>query len=271
MCRVLEVAASGYYRFREKIESEREKQNRQLKEKIKQIHLASRSNYGSPKIYQKLRQDGEVVNHKRVERLMKEEGIRAKRVRKFKATTNSGHKLPVAENVLNREFTVDAPNKAWAGDITYIWTDEGWLYLAVFLDLYSRMVVGWSMSERMKTELVVDALLMGYNRRAGNLMPLIHSDRGSQYAAVDFTDKLDILGFKQSMSRKGNCWDNAVAESFFSALKLELVHHERFRTRQEAIDKIFDYIEVFYNRQRVHSTNNYLSPMEYEERFSRAA
>jgi putative transposase len=271
MCRVLEVSESGYYGYRTRTESEREIENQRLTEKILHIHKVSRSNYGSRRVYQELRKQGEVVNHKRIERLMKVEGICAKRARKFKATTDSRHDLPVAQNLLRREFTVDAPDKVWVGDITYIWTEEGWLYLSVFIDLYSRMVVGWSMSSRMTSQLVTDALMMGYYRRTGRITPLVHSDRGSQYASADFTDKLRILGFGQSMSRKGNCWDNAVSESFFSSLKLELVHHERFQTRREAQAAIFDYIEVFFNRQRLHSSNGYLSPVEFEELHQPAA
>ena len=240
-------------------------------QEIRQVHEQSRRNYGSPKVCQTLRANGEACNHKRVERLMRENGIRAKRARKFKATTNSKHNQPVAENVLARQFTVEEPNKVWCGDITYIWTDEGWVYLAVFLDLYSRLVVGWSMSERMTSDLVVDALMMGMGRRGRAVNPLIHSDRGRQYASTIFRERLAAWECLQSMSRKGNCWDNAVSESFFSGLKLELVHHERFRTRQEAIDKTFDYIEVFYNRQRIHAAVGYKTPAEYEEQNNRAA
>lgn len=201
---------------------------------------------------------------------MRENSIRAKRVKKFKVTTNSRHNEPVADNVLARAFRVSKPDLVWVSDVTYIWTDEGWLYLAIFLDLFSRMIVGWSMSERMTSELVVDAFLMGQQRRGG-VCPMIHSDRGSQYASTAFRERLEAWKCQQSMSRKGNCWDNAVAESFFSALKLELVQEKRFNKRQEAVDEVFDYIEVFYNRSRIHSANEYLSPVEYEERFKPAA
>jgi transposase InsO family protein len=234
------------------------------------IHKESRNQYGSPKVYRHLRKLGEACNHKRVERLMREGGIRAKRVKKFKVTTNSRHSEPVAENVLDRAFTVSEPNKVWVSDITYLWTAEGWLYLAIFLDLFSRMVVGWSMSERMTSELVVSAFEMGQKRRGG-VSPMIHSDRGGQYASASFREELAAQGCPQSMSRRGNCWDNAVAESFFSALKLELVEGERFDSRCEAKGKVFDYIEVFYNRSRIHSATGYLSPAEYEEKFKRAA
>lgn len=240
-------------------------------DKIRILHQESRNHYGSPKIYRSLRQSGESCNHKRVERLMRKNGLAAKRVKKFKLTTNSDHLEPVADNLLDRQFKVEQPDKVWVSDITYVWTDEGWLYLAVFLDLYSRMVVGWSMSERMSAELVVAAFEMGQGRRATRVSPLVHSDRGSQYASAVFRQQLAAYGCSQSMSRRGNCWDNAVAESFFGALKLELVYAERFRRRQEARDRIFEYIEVFYNRCRMHSAANDLSPAEYEEKFNPAA
>jgi transposase InsO family protein len=201
---------------------------------------------------------------------MRNNGIRAKRVKKFKVTTNSRHSEPVADNILARGFKVCEPDKVWVSDITYVWTDEGWLYLAVFLDLFSRMIVGWSMSEKMSSELILDAFEMGQGRRGG-VRPLVHSDRGSQYASSRFREELAANSCQQSMSRRGNCWDNAVAESFFGALKLELVHNERYRKRQEAHDSIFEYIEVFYNRIRIHSAVDYLTPAEYEEKFKLAA
>ena len=270
MCRVLEVSASGYYRWVGRADSNRAADNERLLNMIRAIHKESRNQYGSPKVYRHLRKLGEAYNHKRVERLMREGGIRAKRVKKFKVTTNSRHSQPVAENILDRAFTVSEPNKVWVSDITYLWTAEGWLYLAIFLDLFSRMVVGWSMSERMTSELVVSAFEMGQKRRGG-VSPLVHSDRGSQYASSSFREELAQQGCPQSMSRRGNCWDNGVAESFFSALKLELVEGERFESRGEAKGKVFDYIEVFYNRSRIHSATGYLSPAEYEEKFKRAA
>lgn len=270
MCRILEVSASGYYRWRSRASSNRKRDNERLLIKILSIHKESRQNYGSPKVYRRLRQQGEECNHKRVERLMRESEIRAKRMKKFKVTTNSRHNEPIAENVLNRGFKVREPDKAWVSDITYVWTAEGWLYLAIFLDLFSRMVVGWSMSERITSELVVSAFEMGQKRRGG-VSPLIHSDRGSQYSSSIFREKLAAQGCGQSMSRKGNCWDNAVAESFFSALKLELVANERFKNRQQARDQIFEYIELYYNRSRIHSAADYLSPAEYEEKYKQAA
>ncbi len=267
MCRALEVGASGYYAWRGHKASARAAENERLVEKIKSAHAASRCTYGSPKIYRRLRRDGERVNHKRVERLMRESGLRAKRVEKFVRTTDSRHSLPVAENVLARRFQVERPDEVWTSDITYIRTDEGWLYLVVFLDLYSRLVVGWAVSQSLEAGFVEQAFLQGQARRAIAVSPLVHSDRGSQYASAAFTERLAAWGCSQSMSRKGNCWDNAVTESFFSLLKNELIHHERFRTRQEAKDKLFDYIEVFYNRMRIHSAIEYFAPAEYEARY----
>ena len=270
MCRVLGVGASGYYGWRSRKPSDRTTQNGCLLTKIKAVHLASRELYGSPKIYQSLRRDGEAVNHKRVEKLMKTHSIRAKRVKKFRTTTNSRHSLAVAENVLESNFTVKRPNEVWTTDITYLWTDEGWLYLTVFLDLYSRLVVGWAISESLSTTMVERAFVQAQHRRGVAVSPLVHSDRGCQFASATFKERLAAWGCCQSMSRKGNCWDNAVTESFFGILKTELVHHERFRTRQEARDKLFDYIEVFYNRMRIHSTIDYFAPAEYEARYYQA-
>jgi len=198
---------------------------------------------------------------------MREMELKAKRVKKFRTTTDSRHSLPIAENMLARNFSVGRPDEVWTSDITYIWTDEGWLYLVVFLDLYSRLVVGWTVSERMTSELVEAAFLQAQARRSNAVSPLVHSDRGSQYASTTFKERLAVWGCSQSMSRKGNCWDNAVTESFFGILKNELVHHERFKTRQEAKDKLFDYIEVFYNRMRIHSASEYFAPAEYEARY----
>jgi putative transposase len=276
MCQLLDVSRSGYYRWLKKqssLASDRDKENQRLLERIRTLHEESRGVYGSPKVQRRLRQEGIEVNHKRVERLMREEGLRAKRSgRKYRPqTTDSRHSLPVAENRLSREFKAGRPDQKWVSDITYIWTDEGWLYLAVFLDLYSRMVVGWATADRVTAELVERAFLQGQRRRGRAVTPLVHSDRGSQYASAAFRQKLSAWECQQSMSRKANCWDNAVAESFFSVLKEELIHHERFATRQEAKDKLFDYIEVFYNRQRIHSAAEYLSPAEYEARFKQAA
>jgi putative transposase len=267
MCRALEVSPAGYYRWRARKPSQRAEENGRLAEKIKAAHAASRGIYGSPKIYRCLRREGERVNHKRVERLMKEEGLKAKRGKKVRRTTDSRHSLPVAENVLSRGFKTARPDEVWTTDITYVWTVEGWLYLVVFLDLYSRLVVGRAVSESLEAGFVERAFLQGQSRRGLAVSPLIHSDRGSQYASASFRERLSAWGCRQSMSRRGNCWDNAVTESFFGNLKSEMVHHERFATRQEAKDKIFDYIEVFYNRSRIHSASEYFAPAEYEPRY----
>jgi putative transposase len=264
MCRVLEVRPAGYYAWRGRKPSQRAKENERLAEQIKAAHVESRSIYGSPKIYRKLRREGYQVNHKRVERLMKEQGIKAKRVKKSRRTTDSRHSLAVADNVLARDFKAARPDEVWTSDITYVWTREGWLYLVVFLDLYSRLVVGWAISESLEAGFVDRAFLQGQSRRGLAASPLVHSDRGSQYASDSFRERLAAWGCRQSMSRKGNCWDNAVTESFFGNLKSEMVHHERFQTRQEAKDKLFDYIEVFYNRSRIHSASGYFAPAEYE-------
>jgi len=265
MCRVLRASHSGYYQWRKGGVTQRTVRHAQLLDLIKKIFDDSRGNYGSPRILKELRKAGIVDNHKTVEDLMKKYGIQAKRRKKFKATTNSKHNLPVAKNLLKRNFKARKPNQAWVSDITYIWTDEGWLYLATFIDLFSRKVVGWSMSPRMTADLVVDAFRMAIFRQKRKAPRLVHSDRGSQYASDAFRKELKAHGCKQSMSRKGNCWDNAVAESFLGTLKAELVHHERFKTREEARLSIFDYIETFYNRRRIHSHLNFVSPEDFEK------
>lgn len=268
MCRVLTVSRSGYYTWRMRPESERAKENRRLALRIKAVHKKSRENYGSPRIHEALKAEGETCGRKRVERLMAENGIRAKQKRKFVATTDSKHDLPVAENILDREFTVEEPNRVWTSDITYIPTEEGWLYLAGVLDLCSKAAVGWSMSESLDRGLVIDALTMAYRRRRPGEGLLHHSDRGSQYASEDYRNLLGEYGMQMSMSRKGDCWDNAPMESFFGTLKKELVHHRKYRTREEARRDIFEYIEVFYNRERLHSSLGYLSPADYENRIA---
>ena len=213
---------------------------------------------------------GKHISRQRINRLMKAEGIVCKTRRRFKATTNSRHNKPVADNKLDRDFQREQPNQAYVGDITYVPTREGWLYLSVFVDVCSRAVVGWSMSDRMTATLVTDSLEMALWKRRPLAGLLVHSDRGSQYASDRYQQLLSDNGFICSMSRKGNCWDNAVAESFFHTLKTELIHHEDFQTREEAQQAIFDYIEVFYNRQRKHSTNGYLAPLVYEQKLAKA-
>jgi len=231
---------------------------------IKESHKNSRRAYGSPRIVEDLKDKGMKCGKNRVARLMKIHGIVGKAKKKFKATTNSNHALPVAENLLNQNFEAAKPNTVWLSDITYIATLEGWLYLVVIIDLFSRQIVGWGMSDRLTSEFVVKALYQAIGRRHPGSGCIFHSDRGIQYASTDFRDVLKSYGFIQSMSRKGNCYDNAVSESFFHTLKTEHVYDYRYETRAEARHSIFDYIEMFYNRQRRHSALGYRSPVSFE-------
>ncbi len=263
-CQVLQVSRAGFYKWLKKGISKQATKRLLLTKEIDLIHKDSRGNYGSPRVQEALKKKGIHHNHKTVEKIMKENGIRARRKKKFKITTDSNHKLPVAENILNRQFQTEEKDKVWVSDITYVSTEEGWLYLAVFIDLYSRRVLGWSMSSWITSELVLNAFRMAIAKRGNEVSPLVHSDRGSQYASDLFVDELKLRSCDQSMSRKGNCWDNAVAESFFSTLKTELIHQEKFKTKIEAEVKIFDYVEIFYNKQRLHSTLNYMTPEEFE-------
>jgi putative transposase len=264
MCRVLDVSRAGFYAWCKRPESKRASSDRELLARIRAVHEESRRTYGSPRVHATLVAEGTRVGQHKVARLMRADGLQARRKRRFVRTTDSHHNLPVAENVLNRQFTPTEPNKVWATDITFIWTKEGWLYLAIVIDLFSRLVVGWSMSERIDRHLVLSALDMARARRSPLAGLLHHSDRGSQYASGDYRDALLASVMICSMSRKGNCWDNAVAESFFSTLKMELVYETEFDTRPVAKTALFEYIEVFYNRQRRHSTLGYLSPMDFE-------
>ena len=265
MCRVMEVTHSGFYAWRTGAPSPRSMSNEQLLCRIKEAHQASKQTYGSPRIHQELRAQGVSCGRHRVARLMRTHQIRAKGKRRFVITTHSNHSEPVHENILDRQFTASAPNQRWASDITYLWTREGWLYLAVVLDLFSRRVVGWSMQERMHTSLVSDALTMALAARRPTRGLLHHSDRGSQYASGDYQDQLQQHGINCSMSRKGNCWDNAVVESFFSTLKWELLSDQPVGSRSEVRSLVFEYIEVWYNRKRRHSTLGYISPAQFEQ------
>jgi putative transposase len=264
MCGVLEVSPSGFYDWLRRPESPRAAEDRALVAKIQAVHGDSRRTYGSPRVHASLKAEGYRIGRKRVARLMRENDIRARTRRKFRVTTDSRHDHPVAPNRLDRQFTVEAPNTVWLADISYIPTREGWLYLAVVLDLYSRQVVGWAMDEEMPQELTLAALDMALKRRRPLPGLMHHSDRGSQYAAAAYQARLAEHGIVGSMSRKGNCWDNAPMESFFHTLKTERVHHRDYQTRDEARRDIFEYIEVFYNRQRRHSTLGYLSPVQFE-------
>jgi putative transposase len=263
-CRVLRVSPSGYYAWSVRGAGEREIDDARLIDKIRGIYEASKGVYGVRRIYRQLLADGERCSRNRIARLMRKCGIKAKRRLKYRVTTDSKHNFPVAENLLDRQFFSAGPNQVWASDITYIWTLEGWLYLAAVIDLHSRMVVGWSMSKRLDRGLVLDALSMATGRRNPGPGLIHHSDRGSQYASNDYQAALDRRSMLCSMSRKGDCWDNAVAESFFATLKTERVHHRLYRSRAEARRDIFEYIEVFYNRVRLHSTLGYLSPAQFE-------
>jgi putative transposase len=268
MCKAFKVSHQGYYRWRKRapIRAARDSLDAELILKLRIAFVISRQLYGRFRLTKELKSEGYKVNHKRVSRLMKLAGIRPKTVRKFKATTNSKHKLPVADNLLKRKFSATQPNTKWVGDITYIQTLQGWLYLAVVLDLYSRKIVGWSMSDRLDTTLVVDAFKFAVSTRGkADGSAICHFDRGSQYASKEFKELVEDSGFKLSMSRKGNCWDNAVSESFFHSLKVEELYNHTFRTRDEARRIIFDYIELFYNRNRRHSAIGYLAPDEFEK------
>ena len=266
MCRVFGVSRSGFYAWQRRPQvNELTKRNAALLERIRKVHEHSRGTYGSPRVHRQLRRDSMRVGRKRVERLMREHGLRGRIRRRFRVTTDSNHAHPVAPNTLNREFEVDTPDRVWAGDITYIRTKTGWCYLAVIIDLHSRLVVGWSLANHMRTELIEVALQAALGQRKPSPDLLHHSDRGSQYASTNYRNKLSDLGIKVSMSRRGNCWDNAVVESFFGTLKQELVHHEQWADMVEARSAIHDYIEVFYNRQRIHSALGYRTPAEVDE------
>lgn len=263
MCRVLGVSRSGYNNWVHRGMSCRELEDSRLLDKIKETFKASKKTYGSRRIHKQLVLDGEICSRRRVVRLMRENGIRPKFQRRWVKTTDSAHDYPVADNLLDRDFCVDEPNKAWVSDITYVPTDEGWLYLSGVIDLHNREAVGWSMSERIDRHLVIDALNMAVARRRPDPGLIAHSDRGSQYASFDYQKELDKHGLICSMSSKGDPWDNAVMESFFGSLKTELIHHRHYKTRDEARRDIFEYIEVFYNRVRLHSALGYLSPVQF--------
>lgn len=264
MCRMLQVSASGYYAWRQRASSARAVANGGLVEQIQRIHTASRCTYGSPRIQAALRQQGVCCNRKRVARLMRLHGIQGcQRHRRHPITTHSCHTYPVAANILHRDFTADAPNRKWLGDISYIVTHEGYLYLASLEDVFSRKIVGWAMGERLETALVEQALHMALTQRRPAAGLLHHSDRGSQYASHAYRALLDMQHITVSMSAPGNCYDNAMKESFFATLKTECAV-QPFATRAEARTAIFEYIEVFYNRQRLHSALGYRSPEQFE-------
>jgi putative transposase len=260
LCTALQVSDSGFTSWQRGDGPKKWLSDRALLKRIREIHEETKAAYGSPRIYQELKGLGIPVSKGRVERLMRENDIRGRHKRRFKATTDSKHTLPVAPNILEQNFETERPDQAWTADITYVATAEGWLYLAIVLDLYTRQIVGWAMRERMTKDLVIDALRMAWFRRHPPPGVIHHSDRGSQYCSHDFQKQLAEYGMLASMSRKGNCWDNATSESFFNSLKNERVHGSRYETRDVARADLFDYIEVFYNRSRRHSALGGQSP-----------
>ena len=265
MCEVFSVSRSGYYAWRSRDPSgaKVEKENALLRS-IEEIYLGSRSTYGSPRIFNLLQASGHKVSKTKVERMMKNNGIRSKTKRKFRVTTDSKHSLAIAPNLLKRNFSPEKANQTWAGDVTYIWTREGWLYLAVVIDLFSRQVVGWSLEKTMTSDLVTSALQEALTKRTPGVGLIFHSDRGSQYCSRSFRKQLKRFRMLQSQSRRANCWDNACVESFFHTLKTEALYHEDFKTREEVRNFIFEWVEAFYNRTRIHSTLGYKSPIDFE-------
>ena len=266
LCQVMKVTRSGYYAWKGRRPSARQKEDETLLVKIGQFFARSQGTYGSLRILRDLREEGFSCGKQRVAKLMRQAGLRAVATPRFRVTTDSKHALPVADNLLNQHFGASEANVKWAGDITYLWTGEGWLYLAVVLDLFSRRIVGWCMQTRLDRSLVVNAVQAALGQRRPGSGLLHHSDRGSQYASSDFQSLLNAQGIRCSMSRRGNCWDNAPVESFFGTLKQELVNRCHFTTREMARQEVFAYIEVWYNRQRRHSSLGYVSPVEFEQR-----
>jgi transposase InsO family protein len=266
MCRVLKVSRSGFYAWQRRKPSRRARREEELIKKIRKVHEESRGLYGYPRAHRALLIDGEIVSRNTVARLMRKAKIRAKtRKRYVPCTTDSRHDKPVADNLLERDFSAAAPNRKWLADITYVPTAQGWLYLAAVLDVFSRRIVGWSMADHMEVDLVEGALQMALvHRRPAGCDLLHHSDRGSQYASDDYLGLLQRHGITVSMSGKGDCYDNAMMESFWATLKCELVHQQRYATRDQARQSIFEYIEVFYNRRRLHSSLGYVSPDSFE-------
>lgn len=265
----MEVGRSGYYAWCKREPSQRQQANLHLTEQIKRVYKESRQTYGSPRVYAELKEQGIACSEKRVARLMRLAALSAVLSKRFVVTTQSDPSLPVAQNLLDRQFHSETPNTRWTADITYLWTSEGWLYLAVILDLFSRRVVGWARGSTLERTLVLSALEMALKNRgpsAGLRGLLFHSDRGSQYASGDYQTRLQEAGILCSMSRTGNCWDNAPTESFFASLKRELVYRTHFATRQQASTAVFEWIEVWYNRNRRHSSLGYLSPEAFEQK-----
>lgn len=267
LCRTLGVSRSGYYSWAEREPSARARDNEALAVEVRAVHARSRGTYGSPRVHRDVRRR-RPVSRKRIARIMRENGLYGRRPPRFRTTTDSNHAEPIASNVLARDFSSTAPDRKWVGDITYVWTGEGWLYLAVLIDLFSRRVVGWAVADHLRTELASRALKMALGRRRPPTKLVHHSDRGCQYASTEYNSLLRAAGATSSMSRRGNCWDNSVAESFFATLKKELIHRYRWLSRSDAANAIAEYIEVFYNNHRLHSSIGYLSPAEFEAEYS---
>jgi putative transposase len=264
MCRVLDVSSSGYYDWCRRSPGARARARVALDEQVKEAFLAEKCRAGAPRLTRRLKARGHGAGHNQIAESLRRQGLRARGARKFKATTNSNHRLPVAPNLLQQDFSAQRPNEKWVSDITYVATDEGWLYVAVVLDLYSRLIVGWAMSDRMSATLTCDALRMALFRRHRPHGVIVHSDRGSQYCSREYRQLLKHSGLISSMSARGDCYDNAAMESWNHSLKVEAVHGERFVTRTQAKSQLFEYIEIYYNRQRLHSSLGYLSPAEFE-------
>ena len=271
MCQCFNVSRSGYYTWLQRKPSQRLQRRQALDEQVKSLFHQHKQRYGAERLQRKMpKENGRPYDLKTITASLRRQGLVAKAARKFKATTNSKHNLPVFDNLLQQNFSASAPNQKWVSDITYLWTEEGWLYLAVIIDLFSRQVIGWSMSERMTADLACDALRMAIFRRKRPKNVIVHSDRGSQYCSHAYRQLLqqhDLLG---SMSAKGNCYDNACAESFFHSLKVEAIHGERFATRESMRQAVFEYIETDYNSVRLHSANDFLSPIEFEAKFKQS-
>jgi putative transposase len=264
MAKLFGLNRNGYYRWKNKKPTKREKENEKLKEEISKIQEEIHYCYGVPRLTKSLNKRGYHVNHKRIARIIRNNGLNYRKKKKFKITTDSSHNLEYSDNLLNQDFRVSQIDKVWASDITYLWTHEGWLYLCIIIDLCSKKIIGWSVSTRIDTELLLKAFWMAWYSRNPKKELIFHSDRGIQYCSNKFRNVLLSLKIIQSMSRKGNCWDNACSESFFKTFKTEWFYDILFKSRKEAKEKIFEYIEVFYNRKRLHSSLNYDTPVEYE-------
>jgi len=266
MCQVMVVSSSGYYEWRRRPESAQDQSNRKLDDEIDEVYEEHKQRYGVPRVTKELKERGFQCSKNRVARRMTKLGLKAIQAKKFKKTTDSNHDKPVAPDLLEQDFTASAANQKWVSDLTYVWTDEGWLYLAVIMDLFSRAIIGWSMGKRMTQRLMCDALTMALFRRGFPRGVIIHSDRGSQYCSKAYQRLIKVMGLRCSMGRRATCYDNAAMESFFHTLKVELIYRERYLTRRDAKGAIFEYIETYYNRKRRHSAIGHEIPMLFEEK-----